>query len=518
MSKLFWAAFSLVLALTGAVPASAATHLKLLAAEAPSGVVTRLRVQILGDDGKPVAGLVTVKDLRVDMGPDKMKDMTTPAKAIPSKDAGVVLVETNLYAPGRWAVIVSGTVGGQSFSGSVVVTAVMKKAEASPPHMTMQKGAALPPPNAARKILYYRNPMGLADTSPVPKKDGMGMPYIAVYADEVMQKPGTIRLTAAKIQRAGVRLSTVRRQFLSKLVRAPAQVAADENGQGVLTARFSGFIEKMYVSQTGDTVRVGQPLMRVWIDSTDVLSKEADYIGALDSHSDKYAAQAAAVLREYGMPGFEIAALAKTRIPKREMTIVAPMSGTVTDKPAIAGMRFASGDTLFRTTDMRRVWVLAQISERDLPQVKVGQSAEVLFRDAPDAKFSGKILKIYPELDSATRTVKARIAVENAGDLLRLGQYADVRINAAVGHSPVLSVPYSAVIDDGSRTVVFVALGGGVFEPRPVRLGVHSGDVIEVRAGLREGDQVVTSGNFLIDAESNLQTALQGFQPKRAAQ
>jgi membrane fusion protein, copper/silver efflux system len=487
-----------------ALPAEAGPRLKLLNTAVASGVVSQLRIQLFDETGKPAKGAVGVAAVRVDMSPDAMADMTADAKILPSKEPGVVVVETNLYAPGRWAVILTVKTGGKTVKDSVIVTANRKTAEAaSPPPASV--------PTAARKILYYRNPMGLADTSPVPKKDAMGMDYIPVYADEVTKIPGAARLTAAKIQRAGVRTATVTRMEMAKTVRADGVVSADENRQGVLTARFDGFIDRLYVAQTGDVVRKGQPLMRVWIQSPDALTKEADYVGAMISHSDVLAAQAAAVLRQYGIAQSDLNAMVKAGVPSRVVTLYAPMAGTVMEKPAVAGMHFSAGDALFKTADVSHLWVLADLSERDLALVTRGQSAAVRFRDDPDASFAGRVLFVYPDLDPVTRTAKVRIAMDNAAGRLRIGQYADVRIDAPVGAAPVLTVPASSIIDDGTRRVVFVALADGVFAPRDVKPGARSGDTVEIRAGLREGERIVTSGNFLIDAESNLEAALQNF-------
>jgi Cu(I)/Ag(I) efflux system membrane fusion protein len=364
---------------------------------------------------------------------------------------------------------------------------------------------------ASRRILYYRNAMGLPDTSPVPKKDSMGMDYIPVYADEVTKVPGAIRLTTEKIQRAGVATTLVARMPLVKSVRATGTVAADENRQAVLSARFTGFVEKLYVSQTGDVVRAGQPLMRAWVESPEVLIKEADFIGSLASNAPAHAASAANLLRQYGIPQSELNAMARTGIPTRSITITAPASGTVMEKPVVLGMHFATGDTLFKTTDVTQLWVLAEVSERDLGAVRKGQKAAITFRDDPSASFDGKVLFVYPQLDPATRTVKVRIAVSNRENRLRIGQYADVRIDAPGLSATALGVPASAVVDDGTRQVAFVAQPGGLFEPRTLKLGARSRDMVEVLTGLKEGERVVTSGNFLIDAESNLQTALQTF-------
>lgn len=496
MNRVFLSALAFVLTL---VAASAAPSFHLMDPSVPAGSVQKIRVHVF-DNGKPVA--ITGLKVRVDMSPDAMADMTADAKV--SMADGMVVVETNLYAPGRWAVIISGTVAGKPFKGSVVVTAKQKSAE-----------AASPPPAKSRKILYYRNPMGLADTSPVPKKDSMGMAYIPVYADEVALKPGTIRLTNEKMQRAGVRLADVSRSAVAKTVRASGTVAADETRQAVLAARFTGFIEKLYVSQTGDVVRAGQPLAKVWVESPELLIKAADYIGSLASGQQDHADAAARLLRQYGVSQAALNEMAKSGMPTRSITIVAPASGTVMEKPAVQGMHFATGDTLFKTTDLSRVWILADVSERDLGAVKKGQKVSVNFRDNPSDSFEGTVLLIYPQLDTATRTAKVRIAVANPNNRLRIGQFADVRIAVPSAAGSVLTVPVAAVVDDGSRQVVFVAKGGGLFEPRAVKLGVRNADRVEVLSGLNDGERVVAAGNFLIDAESNLQSALQSFGAKK---
>jgi membrane fusion protein, copper/silver efflux system len=488
---------ALFAAVVMAVP-SAAMRFVPLTPSVTANATVQIRVRLVGDDGK-AAGAVKVSSVRVDMSPDAMAGMTAPAKIVPSKEAGVVVVETNLYAPGRWAVSITGTADGKPVKGSVVITATMKSAE-----------AASPPPANQRRILYYRNPMGLADTSPVPKKDAMGMAYIPVYADALTKVRGAVRLSTAKMQKAGVRTTLVARMALAKSVRATGTVAADETRQAVLSARFAGFVEKLYINQTGDVVRAGQPLMRVWIESPEVLIKEADYIGSLASGATAHAESAARLLKQYGIAQSELNAMAKGGIPSRSLTVSAPASGTVMEKNAVLGTHFASGDTLFKTTDLSRLWVLAEVSERDLSAVKPGQTAAISFRDDPSASFEGKVLLVYPQLDMATRTVKVRLAVANKGGRLRIGQFADVRIDAPVAKG--LAVPLTAVIDDGTRQVAFVAKPGGLFEPRNLKLGARNGDMVEVMAGLAEGERVVNAGNFLIDAESNLQTALQSFK------
>lgn len=509
-------AFGIALALV-TLPAAAGPTLKLDHTMVAASKKIDIPVQITGASGQ-----IVVKSLRVDMGPDKMKGMTAPATAKVAGDK--VVVNTNLYAPGHWAIIISGTVGGKPFSGSVTVMAMQKQSAAEPSKpMKMAEGSSNAAPNthAAHKaanadkgkILYYRNPMGLADTSPVPKKDSMGMDYIPVYASDLRLKPGTVRLSSEKMQRTGVKLTTVRQTNLTRIIHAPARTSADESRQSVLTARFSGFVNKLYVTRTGEKVKRGQPMMAVWITDSDVLNREADYIGALASGQSQRADIAKAMLRQYGVPEFEIRKMAKTGVPTRTITILAPESGTVMEKDAVNGQSFSAGTTLFKTTDLSKLWLLASVTERDLPYVHVGETASVRFQDNPDKDFSGKVTEVYPELDSDTRTVSARIVLDNPQDALRIGQYAFAKISAPVAAHAVLAIPASAVIDDGSKAVAFVALPGGLFEPRTLKLGYRNSDMVEVRSGLKAGEKVVTSGAFLIDAESNLTAALSNFMP-----
>ncbi|MGQ0741076.1 MAG: efflux RND transporter periplasmic adaptor subunit [Alphaproteobacteria bacterium] len=362
------------------------------------------------------------------------------------------------------------------------------------------------------RILYYRDPMGRGETSPVPKKDAMGMDYVPVYADEAGGRPGIIRVSQEKIQRAGVRTDVVKRMILAKTVRAAGTVVPDETKLAIITMKFSGFVEELYVSTTGAQVRAGQPLMKVWIESPEVLAKEVDYVVALGG-SAAGIAQAANNLRLFGIPESAIAEMRQTRRAARSVTIEAPIDGTILEKPAVVGMHFAAGDVLFRSADLSTVWVLAHASERDLPFLLQGQTAKIAFPDNPEMTFQGEVAFVYPELDAATRTAQVRIVVANPDGRIRAGQYADVTINAATDNFAVLAVPESAILDSGSRQIAFVAKENGVFEPRALQPGRRGAGYVEVREGLREGERIVISGNFLIDAESNLQTALGAIAP-----
>lgn len=383
-----------------------------------------------------------------------------------------------------------------------------------------EPAAAVPTKPAGQgKILYYRNPMGLPDTSPVPKKDNMGMDYIPVFEGD--DQTGVVTVSPARLQMLGVRTAPVQlSSALTRSVRATGTVQAAENRQAVVATKFDGFVEKLFVSTTGAQVRAGQPLARVWIQTPDVvtqmgpdvITRQIDYIVALQEHNDAAAASAVQNLRNYGIPESAIAEIRRTGHSTRSITISAPISGTITDKPAIAGMRFNTGDPLFKIADLSTVWVLADVAEQDLGALKPGQPAQVSFVAYPNRVFSGKIDFIYPTLMANTRTGRVRVVLANPNGLLRESMYASVMIETSpVSGGQVLTVPDSAIIDSGTRQIVLVVKGEGRFEPRAVQLGARGDGIAQVVGGLKPGEQVVVGANFLIDAESNLRAALQAF-------
>jgi Cu(I)/Ag(I) efflux system membrane fusion protein len=482
--------------------------------EIPVAKNARLELRLVGADGKPITGPITVKSTRLDMGPDGMEEMTARLKPVPAATPGVVAFETDIVMAGRWALSISASVPDRSepVSGVVVLTAVEKRSEAAPDDATT--AGAKP---AERKILFYRNPMGLRDTSPVPKKDWMGMDYIPVYADEANDAPGTVRINPAKVQRAGVRTEEVRRHTLLRTVRAVGTIEPDESRLAIVTARFGGFVEELFVPVTGATVRAGAPLLRVWIESADILQKQSDLLTALRGGRPEDIDRATRNLKLFGIPDPVIARARETREPVRSIVLTAPADGTVMQKPALVGMRFAPGDTLFRTADLSKVWIIAQVSERDLGLVRVGQPARIKVKAYADAPRDGRVGFVYPELNLATRTALVRIELANGDGLLKAGLYADVEIDTR-SENAVVAVPESAIIDSGSRRVAFVAKGEGVFEPRDLVLGRRGNGFAEVREGLGEGEMIVVTGNFLIDAESNLRAALATFTAPQTAQ
>jgi len=392
-----------------------------------------------------------------------------------------------------------------------------------PVYADMSASVEVAPQPGKGKILYYRNPMGLPDTSAVPKKDSMGMDYIPVHVGE--DESGVVTVSPARMQMLGVRTVAVQTTgHVPHSVQAAGTVQPAENSIAVVNTKFDGFVEKLFVATTGQTVRAGQPLAQVWIQTPDIttrmgpdiVTREVDYIVAMQQHDDTAMARALQNLRNYGIPDSAIAEIRRTGQATRSITVSAPFSGTITEKPAIAGMRFNTGDPLFKIADLSKVWVMADVPEQDLGAIRQGQSARVTFVAFPGRSFTGTVDFIYPALSANTRTGQVRIVLPNKDGLLRASMYAAVSIDAAAADTrPVLLVPDSAIIDSGTAQVVLVATGQGRFEPRPVHIGARGNGTTQILGGLKPGEQVVVGANFLIDAESNLRAALQTFAPDK---
>ena len=383
-----------------------------------------------------------------------------------------------------------------------------------------------------RKLLYYRNPMGLPDTSPTPKKDPMGMDYIPVYEgeDEDAGQPaaaGQIRISTEKIQRLGVRTEAVARRALGRTVRAAGRVEPDERRVHVISPKFEGYVERLYVNVTGQSVGKGQPLFDVY--SPELVSAQREYAIAqqgvqamagagseAQAGMRQLADSSLARLRNWDLSTEQVNALVKSGEARRTITFRSPVSGIVTEKKAVQGMRFMPGEMLYQVTDLSSVWVIADVFEQDIGAVKNGSQASVKINAYPDKIFEGKITYVYPTLKAETRTIPVRVELANPGQLLKPAMFSQVEVQVGA-RAPVLTVPDSAVLDSGTRRIVLVQVKEGRFEPREVKLGSRSDNYIEVQDGVREGEQVVVAANFLIDAESNLKAAIGGMGSGAAA-
>ncbi len=368
--------------------------------------------------------------------------------------------------------------------------------------------------DGGRKLLYYRNPMGLPDTSPVPKKDSMGMDYIPVYAgDETEDKEG-FKISAAKVQKLGVQSAPVEMRELGSSLRLNARITTDEQRLYTIAPKFEGWVEKLIVNTTGQTVRKGEVLFTVY--SPELVSalrelalakqglaalKDAD--AAAQQSMQRLVDASAARLKNWDITG--------AQLNDERVTYYAPADGIVLEKKAMEGMRFMPGEKLYQIADLSTLWAIADVPEQDIGKLHPGNTAQVEVDAYPGRTFEGKIDFIYPTLNETTRTGQVRIVLRNADGMLKPAMYAHAQISVGNAHK-VLTIPNSAVIDSGTQQTVLVRLDEGRFAPRVVTLGQRSDDYAEVTSGLSEGEQVVTSANFLLDSESNLQAAFGGME------
>lgn len=378
-----------------------------------------------------------------------------------------------------------------------------------------------------KKLLYYRNPMGLADTSPTPKKDAMGMDYIAVYAGGADEEPvaaNQVKISTDKVQKLGVRTEPAQLRTLDRLLRASGRVEPDERRVVAITPKFEGYVERLFVNVTGQAVGKGQPLFEVY--SPELVSSQREYAIAVQGVVSLKDAGGQALmgmqqladaslqrLRNWDISEAQIKALSDSGTSTRTLTLRSPVSGIVMEKKALQGMRFMPGEALYQIADLSAVWVIADVFEQDIAGVKNGARASVRINAYPDKAFTGRVSYVYPTLNPETRTVPVRLELANPGGLLKPGMFAQVELPVGA-RGQVVTVPVSAVIDSGTRQIVLVDQGAGRYESREVKLGARSDTHVEVRDGVQAGEPVVVAANFLIDAESNLQAALDGLGAK----
>jgi Cu(I)/Ag(I) efflux system membrane fusion protein len=383
-----------------------------------------------------------------------------------------------------------------------------------------EQDEARPAPSKG-KILYYRNPMGLPDTSPVPKKDPMGMDYAPVYeGDEPAGK--VVKISVDKVQKLGVKTEAVAQRDLTRTVRAVGTLQADERRLFTVAPKFEGWIQKLYVNTTGATVRRGQPLMDVY--SPDLITAQQEYLIASrglqslrDAPGDVQAGMrelmesALMRLRNWDISGEELQRLQQEGTPRQFLTLRSRANGVVIEKPSIEGKRFMAGDALYQIADLSSIWLIADVFEQDLSLIHPGQTVKIKVDAYPDKSFQGKVTFIYPTVTPETRTAKVRIELANPGGALKPSMYARLELAAGHGGPKALTVPDSAVLDTGTRQLVLIRRGEGAFEPRLIKTGTRADGYVEVLDGVRAGEEVVVSANFLIDAESNIKAALAGL-------
>ena len=362
-----------------------------------------------------------------------------------------------------------------------------------------------PDATAACTVLYYRNPMGLPDISYEPKQDNMGMDYIPVCAEEA----GGLVVSPERQQSLGVTFVEVGRRDLVRTIDATGLLAVNERRVSVVAPRVEGWIEDLLIDAPGDLVAKGAPLAKVY--SPELIQAQVNYRQAAAAGTGQAKGLADRLLL-LGLPEAELARLAAGGPVEQTTILVAPQAGTVMEKMVADGMYFAAGTPLLRIADLSTLWVIAEVYERDLSLLGPGTAVEVEVEAYPDRRVAGVVETVLPEVMADTRTVQLRVALENPDGLLLPGMFARVRLNALAA-TAVLVAPRSAVLDAGDRQVVLVSLGGGRFEARPVVLGAAADGFVELSQGVAEGERLVESAAFLIDAESSIRAALQSFAP-----
>ena len=368
--------------------------------------------------------------------------------------------------------------------------------------------------------LYYRSPMNPEVTSPVPAKDPMGMDYIPVYADvDAAGAPaGTVTIDPVTVQSIGVRTAVAERRTMSRVINTVGRVDYDETLLYRMHPKTEGWIEELRVDTTGAPVRHDDILLSIY--SPQLVSTQQEYVLALNNLETLQASPFEEVrtgaaelvdnalerLRLMDVAEHQIEELRRTRQVQKELHIHAPAAGIVVNIGVREGQYVTPRNELYAIADLRKVWVLVDIYEEELPWVRVGDEAEMTIMAAPGEGFTGRLTYIYPYAESATRTVKARLEFENPELLLKPNMFADVTVQASARREAV-AVPAEAIVRSGLREQVFVVRGPGKFEPREVTVGVSSEGWMEIRDGIAPGERVVVSAQFLIDSESKLREA-----------
>jgi Cu(I)/Ag(I) efflux system membrane fusion protein len=313
-----------------------------------------------------------------------------------------------------------------------------------------------------------------------------------------------VPVDAAAARSLDIRLETVGRESLTQTVRAVATIVPDESRISHVHTRVAGWIEHLDVNTTGEEVRAGQPLAHIF--SQELLSSQTEYLAArrntaASGITSSVVASGKTRLGVLGMTAEEIAAIEEADEPKRLVTVVAPQTGVVVNRGVTVGTSVDPSTTLLTIADLSRVWVLAEVPEANIPSVRVGSLAQLDFPASGRSPFSARVDFIYPTLTERTRTLRVRLSAGNAGGALRPGLYGTASFESA-GQN-VITVPRDAVVDTGLQQHVFVATGDQ-FEPRPVVVGAQLADRVEIRDGLKQGEQIVAAGVFLLDSESRL--------------
>ena len=374
-----------------------------------------------------------------------------------------------------------------------------------------------------RKRLIYRSTMNPSEVSDRPGKDSMGMEMVQVEVEaegeHTVEGLAPIQIPLRKRQLIGVRTTVVTRAPVTRTLKTTGRVTVDERRLHHIHSKVDGWIETLGVNATGEPVRKGQPLLRLY--SPELLATQQEFLLALKARRDLHEEDSGDSLKRadellessrrrlllFDMTSGQIQELEKTGQPMQMVTMYSPLTGIVMQRNVTHGEKIDPSMSLLDVADLSVVWVMASVYEYELPFVRVGQKARMTLSYLPGKTYEGRVSLVYPVLDALSRTVQVRVEIPNPRMELKPEMYADVELQSNLGER--LTVPESAVLSSGSRDIVFLDRGDGYFDPREVKLGLRLPDSVEILDGLREGESVVTSANFLVDSESKLKSALE---------
>lgn len=357
-------------------------------------------------------------------------------------------------------------------------------------------------PAAERRILYYRHPHNPQIISNKPKTDEMGMDYVPIYDDG---GGSAVKVSPSVVQNLGIRTAIAKVDQLWRRIDTVGYVDHDETRLSHIHLRTDGWIEKLNVKAEGERVTKGSVLLEVY--SPALVNAQEEYLQALRSSSESLTRASAERLMALGVTRHQINRLRQSKKVEQRIRIVAPQDGVVSMLKVREGMYVKPATDLMSLADLSSVWILAEVFESQADWVKTGQSAEVQLPYRPGKTWEGRVEYVYPSLDPKTRTLKVRLRFDNVGEVLKPNMYANVTIFGGA-KKQVLVIPREAVIRTGHESRVILDQGDGTFKQRKVVLGIESGNQVEIQAGLREGERVVTSGQFLIDSEASLKASL----------
>lgn len=379
-----------------------------------------------------------------------------------------------------------------------------------------------------RVVKYWVAPMDPQFISDKPGKSPMGMDLIPVYEDEV-ESERAVLIDPTVVQNIGVRTADVERGVLARTIRATGEVVEDETSIGIVNLKIAGWIEKVFVDETGQPVRKGDPLLEIY--SPQLVTTQEEYLIALNNldrvqessskdvitAAERTLASTRRRLLYWDIDQEQIRELEERRTVRKTMLLRSPFTGVVTMKNALPGQKVLPGSDLYHMADLSTVWVEASVFDADLPHIWVGQEAMMDLAYIPGKSLSGKVTFISPVLNPKTRDIKIRLEFPNHDGALKPGMYANVVIRSMVDEDATL-IPSEAVIHSGKRTVVFVTREEGRFIPTDVVLGSYGEDnLVQILAGVVPGERVVTSAQFLLDSESSFQEALRKMMDAETA-